>query len=107
EITHHQFADRAVDRLAVAQSGVIRFRDRAPSPVLLEDRQQMIVVTYCLQIHDQGLVAVNAQRRGGEEGALGAMRQSIPQHTARRTAGLAVYFFVIPDVVIKEILYLL
>src|SRR6266540_3641027 len=93
-ITHDEFADRAVDRLAVAQSGVIRFRNRAPTPMLLEDGQQMIDVADGLQVHYQRLVAMNAQRGGGEEGALGAMRQSVTQHTARRTTGLAAYFFV-------------
>src|SRR5215468_8432818 len=106
-ITHDEFADRAVDRLAVAQTGVIRFRNRAPTPMLLEDGKQMIVVADGLQIHDQRLVIMNSQRGGGEEGALGAMRQSVTQHTTRRTTGLAAYFFVIPDVVIEKVLNLL
>src|SRR5215475_5449590 len=106
-ITHDQFADRAVDRLAESQSGVIRFRDRAPSPMLPEDGQQMIVVADGLQIDDQRLMSVDAQRRGGEKSPLGAMRQSVPQHASRRTAGLAAYFFVVPDVVIEKVLNLL
>src|SRR5262245_18607983 len=82
-ITHDEFTDRAVDLLAEAQSGIIRFRDRAPSPVLFEDSQQMIVVSHRLQIDDQRLVAMNAQSRRREESPFGAMRQSVPQHTAR------------------------
>lgn len=80
-----KFADREVDRLAEARSGVIRFA------ALLEDNQQMGVVVDGLQVDGQRLMAVNARRRGGEECALGAMRQSIPQHAARRTAGRAVH----------------
>src|SRR5688572_7450547 len=51
-------------------------------------------------------MSVNSQRGGGEESALGAMRQSVPQHTTRRTACLALYFLVIPDVVIEKALNL-
>jgi hypothetical protein len=51
----------------------------------------MVVVADGLQVDGQRLMAANAQRRGGEEGALGAMRQSIPRHAPRRTAVFAVH----------------
>jgi hypothetical protein len=51
----------------------------------------MVVIADCLQVDGQILMAVNAQRYGGEESALGAMRQSIRRHAARRTASLAIY----------------
>src|SRR5262249_57747769 len=96
-IAHDQLADRSVNRLAEAQSGVIRFCDRAPASVLTENGQQMIVIAHRREIDYQRLAAVNAQRRGGEEGPFGAMRNPMAQHATRRTAGLALHLFVVSN----------
>src|SRR5215813_2090018 len=105
-IAHDQLADRSVNRLAEAQSGLIRFCDRAPASVLTENGLLLLVNAHHREIDYQRLAAVNAQRRGGEEGPFGAMRNPIAQHATRRTAGLAIHFFVVSNFVIEKALNL-
>src|SRR5215469_7675097 len=50
EITQRQFAQRAVDRLAPAASGVVRFGNCAPAAILTVDGDDMVGVALSLEI---------------------------------------------------------
>ena len=95
EIAHPELAEGAVDRLAIAQAGVVGFGQRPPVSVIAKNGQHMIVVAHRLEIQQQGRVAEHAQRGRAEERAFHAMRRAVAQHAARRTAGLAIALFVI------------
>ncbi len=88
EVAQRQFAQCAVDRLAVAASGVIRFRDRAPVALDAIDGNDVVGVAHYFQVHHQRRISVGAQRGGSQHGAFKTMRGVFPQHSARRPRGV-------------------
>src|SRR5262249_52389858 len=85
---------------------VVRFPDRTPKPVLLEDRNHVVVIANCCQVDNQRLMPVHSKRCRSKEGALHAMGCGITYHTPRRTACLGLLLFVVADVIFEELLKL-
>jgi len=106
EIAHHQLPHRAVDRSAVAEAGVIALRDRPPEAMLLEDGDDMVVVAMRDEVDDERLPSADPHRRRGEERALEAVGQSVPEHPSGGTAGLAALLDIVPDVLVEKALHL-
>src|SRR5476649_1226867 len=99
EVGHRQLAQGSIDGFAVAESGVIGFRDGAPMPALAEDGQDVVVVAHGFEIEQQGRVADQAQRGGGEQGAFHALGGAVAKHAARRSAGGAEGLLVVSQAV--------
>ena len=86
EVRQRQLPQRAEDRLAKTQAGIVRAGDGAPMAMPLEDGHDVIVVAYGFEVHDQRPVSLEPQRRGGEQRAVEALHGPLPQHAARRPA---------------------
>src|SRR6266513_6313650 len=70
EIAHGQFAQVAVNRLAITAAGEIRFRDRAPMSANFENSDDMICILFGLQIENQWRKSDDAERSCGKNSAL-------------------------------------
>jgi len=68
EIAHRQFAQRAINGLAITAAGEIRFRNRAPMSADFENRDHVIGVLLGFQIEDERWKSENAKGGGGENG---------------------------------------
>jgi len=99
EVRHRKLAQRPVDGLAKAQPCEFAGGDRAPEAMPPKDRDHVILVADRRQIHDQGRVALDAQRRGRQHRAFDAIRGSIRQDSPRRSEGLAVGLRVVRKIV--------
>ena len=58
KIGKHEFAQRALDRIAPAQPHMVAFRDRAPAAAAAEKRHHMVVVAPRTQVEQQRRIAV-------------------------------------------------
>jgi len=105
KVRHRQFPQRPVNRLPVAQAGVVRFRHRSPSPVLPEDSQDVIVVPFRFQIDQQRRKAQYPERGRGKQRPLHAMRPAFAQHHPRRITRRSIRFDVVADLRFKESLH--
>ena len=95
EIRHRELSHAPVDGLAVAEHGVIGFRDPAPTSVHFEQCDEMInVMPRGLQVEDERTVTVHAERERREERALHAVRSIASQRDERRRACLGDDFLV-------------
>src|ERR1019366_6308712 len=101
EIGHRQFPQRAVNRLAVAQSRIVGLGDRPPMPTQPEDGQHVIVVADRFQVEQQRRIAEHAQGRRAEQGPFHAMAGPVSHYAPRRPASRPVWFFVISDFAIE------
>lgn len=52
EVTHRQFAQRAINRLAITAAAEVRFRDCAPMSTHFKDREDMVGVLFRFQIEN-------------------------------------------------------
>jgi len=103
EVGHHQFAQSAIDGLAVAQTGIVGLGDRTPATIPAIHGQDVIVVADRLQIDQQRWIAEHPQRRGGEHSALHAVRCAVAQHAPGRPARWPIRLFVVGNLVIQEL----
>ena len=61
EVAHRQFAQRSIDRFAIAAAGEVRFGDRAPMSANFENRDHMIGVLLGLEIENERRKTENSQ----------------------------------------------
>jgi hypothetical protein len=88
-----QFADGLVDRVAVADDGVVGFRDGAPASVFFEQRDDVFVVEFDgLEVEEERGLAVQPERGGSEEGAFDAVGFAFAEDAPGRHVGVAVFF---------------
>src|ERR1039458_5481873 len=106
EVRHRQLAQRAVYRLAEAESREVGFRQGAPMPEAAEDGEHVIVVPHGFEVEQQRRLAHHGQSGGGEQGALHAVGGAVPEDAARRAAGGAGRFLVVPQVVEESLDFL-
>src|SRR6266850_1600294 len=88
EIAHRQLAQRPIDRLAIATTGEIGFRDRTPMSAHFENCDDMIGVLFRFQIEDQRWKTKNAKRGRRKNSAFETRRCAIMQNMFRRTRGV-------------------
>src|SRR6266446_2946936 len=69
KITHGQFAQVAINRLAITAAGEIGFRYCAPMAAHLENGNDMIGVLFRFQIEDQWWESQNAKRSSAKNSA--------------------------------------
>ena len=74
KIGQNQFAEVAVHGDCENETGIVRLSDRPPASVSAVDGDHVIVVANRLQIQYQRQRAIRAQRGGGEQRALEAVR---------------------------------
>jgi len=67
----------------------------------------VVVVAHRLQVEQQRLPSLHAQRRGAEQRGFHAMGKAVAQHTPRTAACRTALLFVIADIVIEKALDLL
>ena len=80
EVRHDQFAQAAENWLAVAQASEIGLRHCAPVRIFLEERQEVIVVALVGdEFKDQRWIAYEAQRHGGKQRPVEAVRLPFAQ----------------------------
>lgn len=83
EVRHGEFADRAIDRLAVPEHRVVRLRNCPPASVPPEECDDVvIVVRRGLEVEDERPLAVVLERRSGEERAIETVGDAIAEHAA-------------------------
>ncbi len=70
EITHGQFAQGAVNRLAITAAGEVRFRYRAPMPTHFENGYDVIGVLLGFQIENQRWKSKHSERSCRKNSAL-------------------------------------
>src|SRR5262249_2879978 len=58
EVAERELPQRAIDRLAISEEGVVRLSDRAPSIAVPIDRDDVVGVVLRLEVEDQRRVAV-------------------------------------------------
>ncbi len=88
KVAEGQFAERAVNRLSVAASGVIGLGHRSPMPVPAVDRNHVVGIVLRLEIENQRWIAIGAKGGGGKHGALKTVRGVLAQHDTGRPAGI-------------------
>ena len=99
-----QFADGFVDRVAVADDGVVGFGDGAPASVFLEEGHDVFVIEFDgLEVEQERGFAVQPESGGGEEGAFDAVGFAFPEDAAGRHVGVAV-FLEIDGETVEEVL---
>src|SRR6266567_2662153 len=76
EIAHGQFAQAAINRLAIPAAGEIGLCHGAPMPAYLEDRNDVIRVLFCFQIEDQRWESESAKCCRAKNSALEASPSS-------------------------------
>ena len=92
-VGHGQLAHGFVDRIAVADDGVVGFRDGAPASVFLEQRDDMLVVELDgFEIKEEWWLAAEPQRGGGQQGTLDAMGFALAEDAPRGHVGVTVFF---------------
>src|SRR5579863_6330117 len=82
EITHGEFAQRAIDRFAVTASGVVGFGDGSPMPFDSVNSYYVVGVLFGLEIDDQRRISVGSQGRSGEGCSFEAVRSVFAQDAA-------------------------
>ncbi len=82
EVRKRELAQRSKDRFSKAEAGVIRPSDRAPMPVLPEEREDVVVVLHGFEIENQRRVALEPEGGGGKHCAVHALDHPFPQHAA-------------------------
>ena len=88
-----QLADGLVDRVAVADDGVVGFRDGAPASVFFEQRDDVFVIELDgLEVEEERGFAVQPESGGGEQGAFDAVGFALAKHAPGRHVGVAVFF---------------
>src|SRR5690606_10039276 len=104
EIRERELAERPIHRVTVSQDRVVRLRDRAPVPVLLEERDRVVFVAWRgIEIHEYRRPAVEGECGGCERRAFEAVCFTESEYHVRREAGLALLLMVYGEV-IKEVL---
>ena len=88
EITHRQFAQRAIHRLAITASRVVGLGNRAPVSAGAVDRNHMVRILLGFEIEDQGRISDGAQRSRSKDGAFKTMGSEFAQHAPRRPGGV-------------------
>ena len=104
EVTHRQFPDGGVYRLARAQTRVIGLGERSPTPAHAIDRQNVVGIAYGFEVHQQRRKSELAQSHGGKQRALHAMRHPLPENHTGRITGGALGFLVVAYLVVEELL---
>ena len=72
KVTHGQFTQRSVNRLAIAATSEVGFCDCAPSPAHFENCDDMIGVALGFKIEDQRRKTKDPQRGRGKDPAVEA-----------------------------------
>src|SRR5437764_7726729 len=88
EVAHRQLAQRPIDRLAIATTGEVGFRDRAPMSAYFENCDDMVGVLFRFQIEDERRKAKNAKCGRRKNATLETRRRSIMQNMFRRARGV-------------------
>jgi len=99
EVRHGQFPERSVDGLAVAQAGELARADCAPEAPPPVDRDDVVLVAYGRQVHDQWRVATDPKGRGREDGPLDAVGGSVAKDPPWRPERFPVVLRVVGDIV--------
>src|SRR3989344_6130543 len=108
KIRERELAERAIDRIAESDGGVIRLTDGTPAPTALVERDNMVVVALPeprRDIHNQRPLAGEPERGGGEKSALDTVGLPLPEGAARRHMRIALLLPVHRERV-EEVLYL-
>src|SRR5207244_6759063 len=85
EVAHRQFAERAINRLAISAAGEVRFGDRAPVSANFENRDYVIGVLLGFEIENERRKTENAQSGRGKNCSLEAGSGAFMQNFFRRT----------------------
>ena len=88
EIAHRQFAQRPIDRLAIATTGEVGFRDRAPMSAHFENCDDMVGVLFRFQIEDERGKTKNAKCGRRKNSAFETRRRAIMQNMFWRARGV-------------------
>ncbi len=95
EVRHRELAQAPVNGIAIAQSDVIAFRDRAPrAPTPKKCDHMRPVRRIAVEMHHQGRAPIDPQCAGGDERAFDAMCSALAEHFAHGQYSLAVGFVI-------------
>jgi len=102
EVAQRQLAQGQINRLARAQSGIVRFSHRAPAPVRAIDGDHVIGIANGFEVHHQRRESQAAQSHRREQRAFHAVRDALFKHSPRRIARGAAGFAIVADFLIEE-----
>ena len=93
EVREYEFARRFVNGVARADGCVVGFTDGPPVPSVAVEGNDMVVIASCrLEIHEEGLLPIDPERRRGDECAFDAVGFLMLQGHTRGAVRLAVFF---------------
>ena len=85
KVTHGEFAQRSVNRLAISAAGEVGFRNCAPATAHFENCDDMIGVVFGFKVEDQRRKTQHAQCGRGKDSTVEAGCRVIMQNLARRS----------------------